>query len=67
MSYEWSQASPESGKFFFTRHDRMAPTMSLRLGDEIFYFGEDLIDKDQGRKIKDMPPSTEYTGSIPTP
>jgi hypothetical protein len=67
MEYDWSSVPPKGGSFFFVRHDRMNPTMAFRLGNEIFYFGEDLIKGSDTRYLQDLPESTEFTTAIPTP
>lgn len=59
------ESPPESGSFFYVSHDRMSPTMALRLGDDIFFFGESVLQ--DGRSVDDLPDSTVYWGPLPSP
>ena len=61
----WADAPPPDGSFFYARHDRMNATMTFRVGDNLFYFGEDILE--DGRPLSDMPDSTEYWGPLPNP
>jgi len=56
----WKDEPPQDGTFAYVRHDRMNPTMAFRLGDRLYYFGENPVDHD-GRTVEGMPESTQYS------
>lgn len=62
---DWQDEMPEDGSFFYVRHSRMNPTMAMRLGNDIIFFGEDPIE--DARLIEKLPDDTEYWGPLPEP
>lgn len=61
---EWQDEPPAEGTFFFTRHERMSPTMTLRLGERLVFFGDESL---KGPRFDEWAHDAEYWGPLPEP